>query len=63
MVLTIAFFMPVMGSVLSSSTGCAMGSGVGAGITGARGAVVVVGISLDKGDGVCTVGGGTVSKI
>ena len=52
-----------MGSVLSSSTGRAMAGGVGAGITGARGAVVVVGISLDKGDGVCTEGGGTVSKI
>ena len=60
---TIAFLYPVMGSVLSSRTGCTMGGGVGAGITGARGAVVVVGVSLDKGDGVCTVGEGTVSKI
>jgi hypothetical protein len=52
-----------MGSVLFSRTGCAMGGGVGAGITGARGAAVVVGVSLDKGEGVNSVGGGNVSEI
>ncbi len=63
MVLTIAFLYPVMGSVLSSRIGCTMGGGVGAGMTGARGAAVVVGVSLDEGDGVYSVGEGTVSEI
>ena len=62
-VLTMAFLYPVIGSVLFSKTGCTMGGGVGAGMTGARGAAVVVGVSLDNGDGVNSVGDGDESKI